>query len=176
MERLAPRPLSAHSMGAAQQRLLACLAFCLAISALQAQAVTLTSPVTFAAIQTAIDDLPAGNNNAVTVIEIPAGEVVDFGTNSLVINKVGVTLRSARPGPVTFQSASVLSAITSPPGCADQPSGVPFVQICNGGGSAPAAPITFDGIIFKNTLTWPDNMSNGPNKGIGETQQSLGKL
>lgn len=162
-------------MGAAQQRLLACLVHCLAISALQTQAVLLSRPVFFADIQTAINNVPAGNSALVTVIEIPEGEVVDFGMNSLVINKVGVTLKSAGPGPVTFQSASTLTT-TSIPGCADTPSGIPFVQICNGNGPPPAAPITFEGIIFKNTLIWPNNKGNGPNKGIGETQQSRGKL
>lgn len=139
-------------MGAAQQRLLACLAYCLAISALQARSMS------FADIQDAINAIPPGNTNAVTVIEIPAGEVVEFGTDSLLINKVGVTLRSAGPGPVTFQSASALDT-TSNPGCADEQSGIPFVRICNTGVSAPGAPITFEGIIFKNTRSWPDNQT-----------------
>lgn len=153
-------------MGAAQQRLLAWLACCLAISAVQAQPVVLSSPVTFLAIQTAINGLSAGDTTTVRVIEIPEDEVVDFGVNSLVVNKVGVTLRSAGPRPVTFQSASALTT-TSVPGCADEPNGIPFVQVCNTGVAAPSAPITFENIIFKNTLNWPANKGAGPNKGIG---------
>lgn len=168
-----------------QQRLWACILYCLAVSALQAySAITLTGQVTFADIQNAIiaiNALPnpnptnpnAADVDARTVIIQDTDGQVDFGTNSLVIQAIGVTLRGAGPGPtgkVTFSSSQTTLAPVAPPGCADSNSGVHMLQFCrNGGGSnfgTPTMPAVIENIRFENTNA--DYQNVGPGKGIGE--------
>lgn len=68
------------------------------------QTATVKVAADFDAIQAAINNLHDDNPSTARVIQIAAG-TVDFGTRSLLLNKLGVTLQGAGPGSTIFQSA-----------------------------------------------------------------------
>lgn len=167
-----------------QQRVWACILYCLAVSALQAHSArTLTGQVSFADIQNAINGLPNINPASPTAVDVDTRTIIiqdtdgfiDLTTNSLVLQKIGVTLRGAGPGPtgkVTFYSSANTGTpvAPSPGGCAAPSEGVPMLQICRDAPNlalgTPTMPIVIDNIRFENTNA--NHLTAGPEKGIGE--------
>lgn len=148
---------------------LAAVLVCPTWAILPALAVDITAAANLPAIRNAIITATDGDT-----IVIEPGEI-DFGTEFLVLNKMGVSLKGADQGRTVFKTDvdTVNNVIpsNSPASCYANGGGTPLLALCLGnGGQLPNsfAPTVIENIVFKNTASNPTSSPyKGAQKGIG---------